>query len=53
MSYRVLLIASLTLTMSTFAKTQSIDGECALQLTGSGRTSFFDFNTNSLRGGPL
>lgn len=51
--YRDLIIVSLILTICTFGKTQSIDGDCALHLTGSGRTSFFDFNTNTLRGGPL
>jgi len=52
MCYRVFLIVSLTLTICNFGTAQFIDGECALHLTGPGRTSFFDFNTNTLRGGP-
>lgn len=51
--YRVFIIVSSVLTICALGITQSIDGECALHLTGPGRTSFFDFNTNTLRGGPL
>jgi len=51
--FRVFITVSLVLTLCTFGTTQSLDGECALHLTGSGRTSFFDFNSNTLRGGPL
>lgn len=28
-------------------------GECALRLDGPGRSSGFDFHTNTIRGGPL
>lgn len=51
--FRLFLTVSSVLTLCTFGKTQFSDGECALHLTGPGRTSFFDFNTNTLRGGPL
>lgn len=51
--YRMFVTVSSVLTLCTFGTAQSLDGECALHLTGPGRTSFFDFNTNTLRGGPL
>lgn len=52
--YRIFVTAvSSVLALCTSGTAQSLDGECALHLTGPGRTSFFDFNTNTLRGGPL
>lgn len=50
--YRVFIIVSSVLAICNYGLTQSIEGECALHLNGPGRTSFFDFNTNTLRGGP-
>lgn len=50
--FRVFIIVSSVLAICTYGSTQSIEGECALHLNGPGRTSFFDFNTNTLRGGP-
>lgn len=51
--YRIFVTVSSVLALCTFGTSQSLDAECALHLTGPGRTSFFDFNTNTLRGGPL
>uniref|UniRef100_A0A2S2QTP1 Uncharacterized protein n=1 Tax=Sipha flava TaxID=143950 RepID=A0A2S2QTP1_9HEMI len=49
---RVFIIVSSVLAICTLTSTQYIDAECALHITGAGRTSFFDFNSNTLKGGP-
>lgn len=58
-SYRNLIVGSLSV-FTTLALVNAdgfgFDGdfgnECALLLDGPGRTSSFDFNTNTIRGGP-
>lgn len=52
MSYSAILTVILALIKCDFGLSQTIEGECALQLNGPGRISLFDFNTNTLRGGP-
>lgn len=58
--YRNLIVQSVLSVFTTLASANAdsfgFDGnfgnECALLLDGPGRTSSFDFNTNTIRGGP-